>query len=174
MIMLKNKKRNFKKTVLITGLSLAMLAGGGVAGASKNNNKVDQIVDLTPVPHKTTESQSLENNTLATSQSGGSYSVTSNIKGSFSNWRPDAESLHATASSDVTRAIDYVYAKARIFENGGVVGSASDTSKGSSYAGATAKGPSGFVTWDNDARGNHTYKDSGYKDIVHETYTSSW
>lgn len=171
--MLKDKKRNLKKTVLITGLSFAMLAGGGVAGAAKNQNSGDKLVDLAPVEQKATESQPL-NNTKVASLSGSSYTANSNISGSFSNWRPDATSLHATASSDVTRAIDYVYAKARIFENGGVVGSSSDTSKGSSYAGATAKGPSGFVTWDNDARGNHTYKDSGYKDIIHETYTDSW
>jgi hypothetical protein len=170
--LLKNKKRNMKKTVLITGLAFALISGGGVAGAAKNQNHGNKIVDLSPVEQKSTQSQSLDNSLNA--MSGGSYTVNSSIDGSFSTWRADSEALHATAVSDVTRAIDYVYAKARVFENGGVVGSASDTSKGSSYAGATAKGPAGFVTWDNDARGNHTYKDSGYKDIIHETYTSSW
>lgn len=171
--MIKASRKVLKKSVIVTTLSLSVLGLGGVAGAAGSNVQVldNTIKDLTPIAEKSTTSQPLEG--VFTASSTG-YSVSSKISGNFSSFRPSSEKLNAIATSSATKAIDSIYAKARIFENGGLVGSASDTNSNSSYTGVTAKSPSGFATWDNDARGNHSFKEAGFKDVYHETYTSSW
>ena len=78
-----------------------------------------------------------------------------------------------TASSSVTRSIDYVSARSRVYNsNGSLNASDFDSMKNSSYVSATAT-PSGLTSWGKWALGNHEYRDAGYYTINHET-RDSW
>ncbi|WP_144558376.1 hypothetical protein [Shouchella miscanthi] len=75
--------------------------------------------------------------------------------------------VRGTATSSTTRVVDYVYARARIYQSGTVRADASDTSRKDNYAGAAtsyvSKKSSGYT------RGNHEYRHAGYKTINHVT-----
>ncbi|MDY7043707.1 XoxI protein [Virgibacillus sp. M23] len=94
-----------------------------------------------------------------------SYKVRSSIK----VYDPLFLTNYAVAKSTTTRNIDYLYARSRTFNgDGGLIKSKSSSAKNSSYASAKAKNGT-IYSKDDWAIGNHTYKDSGYKTIKHET-----
>lgn len=179
-----------KSLCILTLLTMLMsMILGGYAGATGKQvfEKEGILYDLRPTEEKSTTGErvvskdkrattniegSTDGDTSLLSLEDGEYTATSKIEGDKNAY---GDKIKATATSSATRIIDYIYAKARVFEDGGVIGSGEDEATNSSYAGATTGFVDfGFATWDNDARGNHLYKDEGWKDIVHETYTSSF
>lgn len=167
-----------KKTLGILTLltmMMSMILGGYAGATGKQVFEKDGILfDLRPTEEKSTMGERVESKEKGaiTINGDGEYTATSSIKGDKNGWD---DKINATATSSATRIIDYIYAKARVFEEGGMIASAEDQTNNSSYAGAATEYVDfGIVTWNNDAIGNHLYKDEGWKDIIHETYTSSF
>lgn len=155
----------------------SMLLGGYVGAAGEEVfEKNETLFDLRPIEQKSTNAERIngDGEISPASLSEGPFTANSKIKGNRVT-TISSDKISATATSNATRVIDSIYAKARLYENGGLLDSKENPETNSSHAGVTA-GPSSFglVTWDNDAYGNHTYKDAGWKDVVHETYTSSF
>ncbi|MDB8791832.1 hypothetical protein PN398_13990 [Romboutsia sp. 1001216sp1] len=122
-----------------------------------------KIVNNLAVSEKSTQSEPIESdNTSLTSRAGSNYTVTSKVAcKSFSG--------KAIATSSVTRAIDFVSAKVRIYDrNGSLDTSKSQSQKKTSFISATAVHTSSFMSG-SKAYGNHEYRDSGFKTIYHET-----
>lgn len=73
-----------------------------------------------------------------------------------------------TDSSEQTRwAIDYIYAKARIYVDGGLKAQLADTQTNSSHAGATAN-YWGTGSGNGIAYSNHEFRESGYQTLIKE------
>lgn len=97
-------------------------------------------MNLSPVAEKSTPSKSLDTETPFNIRSA--YTVTSRI-------RCQSGIIKAIASSSVTRSIDYVSARSRVYNsNGSLNASDFDSMKNSSYVSATAT-PSGLTSWEN-------------------------
>ena len=126
----------------------------------------DMIVDLVPVPRKTT---------TAVPKSGmrlEGFDVTSSILCHDNGWLGGHWDVYVVVGSEATRPIDYIYAKARSYDSDGVLmDTDSNSETNSSFVSATADYIKGSMIFDNDSwgLGNHTYRESGFKDIIHET-----
>ena len=157
-----------KKIICSTLIVSSLITSGTLSFADSSSelgkltNKT--IVDLSPVAEKSTPSKSLDTETPFNIRSA--YTVTSRI-------RCQSGIIKAIASSSVTRSIDYVSARSRVYNsNGSLNESDFDSMKNSSYVSATAT-PSGLTSWGKWALGNHEYRDAGYYTINHET-RDSW
>lgn len=90
------------------------------------------------------------------------------------NWSRDwtaKSTSYKNCSGKVTRdPINQITAKARIYRNGALNNSKTDTQSSSSYAGVrvAGKGSTTSGTW--EAYGTHTFKKSGYAAHSFETY----
>ncbi|WP_339217616.1 hypothetical protein [Ornithinibacillus sp. FSL M8-0202] len=158
--------KKISKVLALSLLTITIGAGTSFASNSVQENE-NSIIDKSRTPEISTTAVLKDEKAISAFASG--YTASSKMKVSFSNWRDPGKKYWGTATSSATRTIDYIQARARIYENGGLIGSAQDEAQNSSYAGATAKGDSGLVAWDNHGIGNHRYEDAGFKDIVHET-----
>ena len=76
----------------------------------------------------------------------------------------------ATATSSATEPIDYIYARAKTYNyDGAFLDSDEDASTNATYAGTEAANASFNINGDY-AYGNHVFKNSGYQDMIRETY----
>ena len=152
----------FKKIICSTLLVSSLITSGTLSFADSSINLGEStnktIVEISE-NEKSTSSKALETATLSNIRSP--YNVTSKIT-CISGF------IKAVASSSVTRSIDYVSARVRIYNSDGSLNN-SDFKKleDTSYISATAK-PSGSTSWGKWALGNHEYRESGYYTITHE------
>lgn len=129
----------------------------------------EMVVDRIPAANKSTEAVSKSGFELAR-ESG--FTATSSITCNDDGWGFGHWNVYAVSESSATRMIDYIYARARSYNSNGVLmDSATQSERDSSYVSATAdyvinSNVFEYGCW---AIGNHTYRDAGYKDIVHET-----
>ena len=120
------------------------------------------MVDVTPVGEKSTQAVSI-NGKLSTMAAPTYNSEVDIVERLLSPYR-------VVAKSSSTYFIDYIYVKARAYdENGKLTDSGSDSDTNSSYVATFADAKWHKVT----GYGNHTYKHTGYKDVVHETKISN-
>lgn len=124
-----------------------------------------QIIDFTPRESKSSIKKPLKNSLELRSTLNSAPVNTSNIKASNS-----VTGYYAIATSSSTVQEDYIYAKSRVYNaNDVLLDSDSNSEQYSKFVSASAKNTSAWV-WFDYAYGNHIYKKSGYKDVVHETY----
>ncbi|MCM3393255.1 hypothetical protein [Cytobacillus oceanisediminis] len=145
-----------KKFLLSSGL-LIMLSSSITTGAFAEGGS------YTPEPLKKTE----EIGTLATCSPLYTWDLVWNWS---RDWTAKSTS-YKNCSGTVTRdAIKEISAKVRIYRNGALNNSKTDTQKSTSYAGvrATSTGSSTSGTW--EAYGTHIFKKTGYADHSFETY----
>ena len=157
----------WKKLVGGSVLSASLLLGGLTPIITEANDieksfETDTAVyDLSMKDEITSSLVPLEDGGIALA---ADYTVTSNVKRYLV-----PPLVSATATSSSTTSLDYIEATVRAYyDTGGLMGTASDSAKKSSYAGAQYS--SGFKFIDM-AYGSHVYKNAGYKDIYHETST---
>lgn len=84
------------------------------------------------------------------------------------NWFPITGS-NAFGTSKSSVSADFIKVTTRLYKNGSIESSGSDSAKYATYAGKRVYGPSTKQKY--KAYGNHEYKKSGYKDYYVETKT---
>lgn len=144
----------FKKPIIAATLGLTLLCfGTGASAAEQDTDLVDSDISqnfkepVNPI------------NTYATPEN------TSRTETHF----PFLQTPYAISKSSSTTIEDYIYAKCRTFNgDGSLIKSTTQDAKKASYVSAKAMNSTYYVGNDY-AIGNHTYKLSGYKDVVHET-----
>ena len=162
---MKRKKNLFKAksaalalTLGVGIISLAPTASYAEEGSVFRTG--DAIYDLREMEEKSTIQESLnpfEKSTKATVNSKVSRYLVPPL-------------ISATATSSATMKQDKIVAKARAYNDlGGLMGTETDSTKNSSYAGATVRTGVKYIS---RAIGNHTYEKSGYVTVNHETKTS--
>lgn len=156
-----------KKLFCSTLIASSVFCTGVVSFADSHNNlnysTKMKIVNNLAAPEKSTQSEPIESdNASLNSRAGSRYRVTSKVAcKSFSG--------KAIATSSVTRSIDFVSAKVRIYNrNGSLDTSKYQSQKKTSFVSATAEHTGMFMSG-SKAYGNHEYRDSGSKTIYHET-----
>lgn len=133
------------------------------------------IIDRTPVSEKSTMAVPQFNIYQFNNRLLGKSSTAPNYKSSIKCDRDGFgayENPFAVAKSTSSKKIDYIYAKARAYDSDGVLmNSDSQEEENTSYVSATALYEKDSMIFDSDswALGNHTYRNKGYKDVVHET-----
>jgi hypothetical protein len=147
----------YKKPLVTTVLGLSILCFGTSASAEQSVKLIDSDTTLS---NKQAKSGMISIMASPTN--------TSNTK-VYTQFLGDPYSV---SSSSSTTKEDYIYAKSRTFNSdGGLISSKSSSAENSTYA--SAKAVNGTIVYGNDwAIGNHTYKLSGYNDVIHETQAS--
>jgi len=145
-----------KKPILATVMGLSILCFGTGASAAEND---EGLVD-SDVTQSYKQARQGTISIMATPTNSSKTNTYSPLFGG----------TYAVSSSSSTTAEDYIYAKCRTFNgtDGALIDSKSASAKNTSYISARAE--NGTLYFGNDwAIGNHTYKLSGYNDVVHET-----
>ncbi|KZE67943.1 hypothetical protein AWM68_17370 [Fictibacillus phosphorivorans] len=142
-----------KKPLFAIVMGISLLSFGTGASAAENDGLVDSSVAQSYKQLKpgTISIMAAPTNTSTTT-------VYNNFEGAY-----------AVSKSTSTTTEDYIYAKCRTFNGSGEVLNTKTVSQyDSSYVAAKAVNGTFYIA--NDwAVGNHTYKLSGYNDVVHET-----
>ncbi|PEY98181.1 XoxI protein [Bacillus sp. AFS018417] len=144
-----------KKPLIATVMGLSLLCFGTGASAAETDGVVDSDV--------------IQSNKQAKPGMISTMAVPSNTSNT-NTYTPFGGGTYAVSSSSSTTLEDYIYAKCRTFNgtDGSLINSNSASANRSSYI--SAKANNGTIYFANDwAIGNHTYKLSGYNDVVHET-----
>ncbi|USK32119.1 XoxI protein [Bacillus sp. F19] len=144
-----------KKSLISTTLGLSILCFGTGASAAENDALVDSDV--------TQSIKQAENPNLIGTMAAPTNSSRTDT------YSPFLGGTYAVSKSSSTATEDYIYARARTFNgDGALINSKSASANKTTYI--CARADNGTIYFGNDwALGNHTYKLSGYKDVVHET-----
>jgi hypothetical protein len=139
-----------KKTLIATVMGLSILSFGTGASAAETNELVD----------------SGKTQSYKQSKSGISLMATPTNTSTTTTY---IGSAYAVSKSQSSTTEDYIYVKCRTFNGTGeVMASKTSSEENSSYVSARADNTSFYIA-DDWAVGNHTYKLSGYNDVIHET-----
>jgi hypothetical protein len=153
------------KAFLCATVIIGSMAGVASASTSTETITPNAIVDLAPVAQKSTVKRMAGNQSVEAVITPDAPTDTSRTD----THSPLFGGFYATSTSDSTISEDYIYAKCRTYNgDGSLLHSAEDKQYNSSHAGAKADNGSAY-TGDDYAIGNHTYKEAGYLDVVHET-----
>lgn len=143
-----------KKTIIATVMGLSLLCFGTGASAVENDELIDSDV--------TQSYKQPKPGTVSTMAKSTNRSTVNTYNSIF-------DGAYAIAKSTSTTIEDYIYVRCRTFNGDGTLLKSTPKSKNkSSSVSATAANGTTYIG--NDwAIGNHTYKLSGYNDVVHET-----
>lgn len=143
-----------KKPLIATVMGLSLLCFGTGASAAENDGLIDSGV-----------TQSYKKSKPGTVSIMAAPTNTSTTK----VYNHLFDGAYAVSKSSSTAIEDYIYVRSRTFDGPGtLLNSKTSSAYKSSSVSATAKNGSTYIA--NDwAIGNHTYKLSGYNDVVHET-----
>ncbi|KGX85735.1 hypothetical protein [Pontibacillus litoralis] len=159
------KSRKLSKIVLSTVLIFSIIGVGSVAFADpKPKETNDAIIDKSQKPEIVTAKVSKDKSkkTFSASATPTNTSTTT----AYTPWGDN----YAVSKSESTIQEDYISAKNRTYNgtDGSLIDSDFNEQNHSSYISAKAYNDTTY--YGNDwAVGNHVYKESGYKDVIHET-----
>jgi hypothetical protein len=126
----------------------------------------NQLIDFRPIESKSSSKKPLENSNQKMKILKSNPINTSSIDCRYNIFFGSK----AIAESSSTTEEDYIYAKSRSYNSDdSLIDSKTDSENNSSFVSATSINDT-FTVLGDYAYGNHVYKKSGYKDVIHETY----
>ena len=146
---------------------------------TENPNKVKvskKVYDIRKIPEKSFSPKAIKIDpsgevTINASQGGSGYWWYAISVWDKTSQRATSASLSFTDSTKSTKkTIDYIAADTRLYRDGGLVGSGSDSHTNSSQAGARFDYDEFAGFSDYEVYGNHTFEQSGYQSWYAETY----